>query len=60
MGMFDLIFEVLTPEQLVELLRAPLERAAVTVNRQLAPRLVRAGAQIGDALHDYSSTYISC
>lgn len=55
MGMFDLIFEVLTPEQLVELLRAPLERAAVTVNRQLAPRLVRAGAQIGDALHDYST-----
>eukprot|EP00752_Nemacystus_decipiens_P016786 g15023.t1 len=52
---FDLIFEVLTsqqPQQLAELLTAPLERAAAKGERDLAQRLVRAGAGIGNALHE--------
>eukprot|EP00752_Nemacystus_decipiens_P016787 g15024.t1 len=49
---FDLIFEVLTSQQLAELLTAPLERAAAKGERDLAQRLVRAGAGIGNALHE--------
>ena len=47
---FDLIFEVLTPEQWAVWLKAPLECAAAKGNRDLAQRLVRAGAEMGYAL----------
>ena len=49
---FDILAEVLTLEQWAELLRAPLERAAKTGNRGLAQKLVDAGAEIGNGLHD--------
>ncbi|CAB1117378.1 unnamed protein product [Ectocarpus sp. CCAP 1310/34] len=49
--MVDFIFEILTSQQLAELLRALLEHAAAKGNKDLAQRLVRAGAEIGDALH---------
>ena len=48
---FDLIFEVFTSQQWAEWLKAPLECAAAKGNRDLVQRLVRAGAQIGTALH---------
>ena len=44
---FDLIFEVLTPEQWAELLRAPLERARTQGIGVLVERLVNAGAEVG-------------
>lgn len=47
---FDLIAGVLTSEEWAEFLRVPLERAAVKGHRGLARRLVRAGAEIGNAL----------
>ena len=49
---FDLLAEVLTSEKWAELLRAPLERAARQGNRGLAQKLVEAGAEIGNALHE--------
>ena len=52
----DLIFEALTSAQLAELLKPPLERAAAKGNRDLARRLVKAGAQIGTALHKASGS----
>eukprot|EP00752_Nemacystus_decipiens_P016350 g14622.t1 len=48
---FDVIFEVLTSRQWAELLKAPLERAAVKGKRGLAQKLVGAGADVGDSLH---------
>lgn len=51
MKTFDLIFDILTPDQWADWLTAPLERAAATGSRGLARRLVRAGAEFGDALH---------
>eukprot|EP00752_Nemacystus_decipiens_P011995 g10634.t1 len=48
---FDLLAGVLTSEQWSELLRAPLEHAARQGNRGLALKLVKAGAEIGEALH---------
>ena len=47
----DLIAELLTSEEWAELLRGPLYLAAGQGNRDLAQRLVEAGAQIGNALH---------
>ena len=47
----DLIFQVLTPEQRANLLSAALELAAGLGSSGLAQKLVGAGAQIGDALH---------
>ena len=49
---FDLIFEVLTSQQLAELLTASLEHAAAKGKRELAQRLVGAGAKVGNALHE--------
>ncbi len=51
METLDLIFQVLKFEQVAELLKGPLERAAGQGNRGLAQKLLQAGAQIGDALH---------
>lgn len=48
---FDLLAEVLTPDQWVKLLKAPLERAARQGNRGLAQKLIGAGAVVGNALH---------
>lgn len=48
---FDLLAEVLTPETWAELLQAPLKRAAENGNRGFAQKPVRAGAEIGGALH---------
>eukprot|EP00903_Cladosiphon_okamuranus_P013895 g12923.t1 len=48
---FDLISEVFNAKEWAELLKAPLERAAARGNRELARKLVRAGADIGNALH---------
>ena len=48
----DLIFDVLTPDQRAKLLKAPLERTVAKGQRELAQMLVRAGAEIGEALHD--------
>lgn len=48
----DLIFEVLTSEQRAEWLKALLELAVTKGERDLAQRLLRAGARIGDALHN--------
>ena len=48
---FDLIAEVVTSEEWSKLLRAPLERAAGQGNRGLAQKLLRAGAERGDALN---------
>ena len=48
----DLIFNTLTSEQWAKLLKGPLQCAAVMGDRDLAQRLVRAGAEFGDALHD--------
>ena len=48
---FDLLAEALTPRQWTDLLKAPLERAAFQGNRGLAQKLLRAGAEIGEALH---------
>ena len=48
----DLISEVVTSEQWAELLEFPLQRAAGQGNRGIARKLVRAGAQIGEALHE--------
>ena len=48
----DLIAEVLTSAQWAELLKGPLERAAGQGNRGLAQKLVRAGAEMGDTLHE--------
>ena len=50
-GIFDLLSEVLTSTQWVELLQAPLERAAGEGNTGLANKLVDAGASISKALH---------
>ena len=50
-GIFDLLSEVLTSTQWVELLQAPLERAAGEGNTGLANKLVDAGANISKALH---------
>ena len=53
MHSFDIFYELLTSEQLADLLRAPLKRAAATGNTELAQRLVHwAGAEIGDALYE--------
>eukprot|EP00752_Nemacystus_decipiens_P006565 g5911.t1 len=49
---FDFIFEVLASQQLAELLTVPLERAAAKGKRDLAQSLFRAGAGIGNALHE--------
>ena len=49
---FDLLAKVLTLQQWTELLRAPLKDAASKGNRRLAHKLVAAGAEIGDALHE--------
>ena len=49
---FDLIFEVFTSKQLAKLLTAPLERAVAKGERDLAQRLVGAGAGIGNALDE--------
>ena len=51
MQIVDLIFQVSTPTQWAELLKGPLEYAAGQGNRDLAQKLVEAGADIGDALH---------
>ena len=48
---FDLISEVFNAKEWAKLLKAPLERAAARGNRELAKKLVRAGADIGNALH---------
>ena len=48
----DLIFKGLTSEQWAELLSDPLGLAAAIGERELAQRLVQAGAEIGNALHD--------
>lgn len=48
----DLLFEVLTSEQWAELLKAPLECAAAQGEKRLAGKLLQAGAEIGDALHE--------
>ena len=48
----DLIFEALSPEQWAKWLKAPQERAAAMGNRELAQKLVGAGAEIGDALYE--------
>lgn len=48
----DLLSEVLGSQEWVELLRAPLELTAGRGNRGLAQKLVRAGAEIGNALHE--------
>ena len=48
---FDLLAEVLTSEQRAELLKAPLERAAIDGNKALALKLARAGAEVGQALY---------
>lgn len=48
----DFISDTLTSEQWAELLKVPLERAAAWGNRNLAKKLVEAGAEIGDALHE--------
>ena len=48
----DLIFEALTSEQWAELLKAPLEQAAAVGERYLTRKLLHAGANIGDALHE--------
>lgn len=48
---FDLIAKVLTSRLWAEWLRAPLESAAADGKRDLALKLVGAGARIGDALH---------
>ncbi len=51
--MIDLIFDASTSgQQWAGLLRGPLERAAGQGNRVLAQKLVEAGAQVGDALHE--------
>ena len=50
-GTFDLLSETLTNGGWSDLLRAPLERAARRGNRRLVHKLVRSGAEIGDALH---------
>ena len=47
----DLIFQVATAEQWAELLKGSLELAAGQGRRDLAQKLLEAGAQIGDALH---------
>ncbi len=52
MQTLDLIFQVSTSEQWAELLEGPLERAARQGNRGLVEKLVRAGARMGDALHE--------
>ena len=49
---FDLLAEVLTPGQWAALLKAPLEHAARQGKRGLAQKLVGAGAETGDALHE--------
>ncbi len=46
----DLIAEVLTSQRWAHLLKATLEHAAFKGNRGLAQKLLRAGAEIGDAL----------
>eukprot|EP00903_Cladosiphon_okamuranus_P017407 g16031.t1 len=49
----DLIFEALTSkEEWSKLLKAPLERAASKGNRGIVKQLVRAGAELGQALHE--------
>ena len=48
----DLIAQALAPEQWTELLRGPLERASAMGNRRLARKLVEAGANVGNALHN--------
>lgn len=48
----ELIAEVLTWEEWAALLKAPLERAVARGNRDLAQKLVEAGAAFGDALHE--------
>ena len=47
----DLLSEVFSSKQWSELLQGPLERAAARGKRGLAQKLVRAGAEIGNALH---------
>jgi len=47
----DLLSEVFSSQQWSELLKGPLERAAARGKRGLAQKLVRAGAEIGNALH---------
>lgn len=49
---FDLIAGALTAQKWAELLKTPLERAAARGNRGLAQKLVRAGAEVGSALHE--------
>eukprot|EP00752_Nemacystus_decipiens_P010676 g9507.t1 len=50
--MLDLMFEELASEELAAMLKAPLlERAVAKHKRDLSQRLVRAGAEIGEALH---------
>lgn len=47
----DLLAEALSPEQWARLLTIPLERAAAKGSRGVAQKLVKARAEIGDALH---------
>ena len=49
---FDFMFEVLTAEQWAQWLAAPLEHAVTKGNRGLAQKLVEAGAEVGNALHE--------
>lgn len=49
--MFNPLAQISTPKQWATLLKAPLELASAKGNRGLAPRLVRAGAEMGEALH---------
>ena len=52
METLDIISQISTSEQWEKLLKGPLERAAGQGNRGLAQKLVKAGALIGDALHE--------
>lgn len=49
---FDLIAEALSSEEWVKLLAVSLTHAVIRGNRSLAQKLVRAGAEIQDALHE--------